>query len=221
MGTAANLVLFVGPSQIFGSAGVLIGATVSRVAAAVWVLWLLNRLLVLDGWDPLPSDQSRWERFGSFLLATGVFGLCLGAMVTIAISMGGISPESVDAGMNDPDSLMALRLFGRALADVGCVAAGGAFFWPVLLVSQQIGSRQAWRRSMGTILALPRVLIIVAFMGYGTLILTVQLPLGLNIVAMPVWLAWLYVGAREIFAGIDQNGTRRELRVAGTAIRSA
>jgi len=195
---------------------------IATVVFPAYLFWITHALMRADGHRPAMPLASLESVRGIARFAAVEVGFALARMARRSLV-----PDVVPAASAAPPGASGLVeavswMFGSAMSSLLLTVMVVGCLWPAVFVST--GTR------VGTFYftVLPRMIARNPMVTVTTALVTVVGSV-LPVVSMPFWithlvhaflLAWLYVGAREVFGGVSENG-RKEAKAAAAPAPSA
>lgn len=181
---------------------------------AVLVGLLVVLLLEADGGNRPSSDAlkaSDGYLAAVFLVTSAFLTLSLVIFVLPAVAAG--MPPPLARPVQDPASE---TLWAGVRLGLNAIMAGIVVnpLWAVLVPALGLGLREASAGARGMLIRMPDVLLPILFITVIACIGATRLPAILSFGALIALVAWLYVAAREIFAGIGRNAPANGARTA-------
>jgi hypothetical protein len=203
-----------GPKAFYGMP-VLMGAFGSRLIAAAYMLWVISVLMAEDGHRAKVrlTTLTGILLSASFAIGAAVFACVMYGQVISMMLQGVGLPTGIPTRIEDFLALISFAggIMSSSMADVIVFSGLGLYVWPVLLISLGAG----WRQCIGmSPMLLTRVPLVMATFFFSSLALAtaaMTLPEWTGFPLEVAWIAWMYVGTREIFAGIVKNGAREKV----------
>lgn len=194
---------------------VYIGAIGSRAAAAIYVLWVVSVLMREDGHLPKVSIFTLKGAVASatFALGSAVFGAVMYGQVVALILSGTATPSDIPTRITNFGDVLSVAggTMGNALADVIMFSGLGLYVWPVLLISVGAGWKECLGLAPRLLSRIPLVMVCCFFLSLSVSTAAMTLPLWTGVPLEIVWIGWIYVATREIFAGVTKNGAREKV----------
>lgn len=200
---------------------VLMGAFGSRFVSAFYVLWVISILMAEDG------HKARISIFTAkglalclpYAIGAGVFGAIMYGQVVSLMLQGVGMPLQAPTSIRDFMSLVSYAggTMSGSTADVIVFSGLGLYVWPVLLIS--LGA--TWRNCIGLapmlLSRVPLVMVTFFFLSLALSTAAMSLPLWTGFPLEVVWVGWMYVATRELFAGIVKNREREKVSLGKLA----
>lgn len=213
IGMAAPVAIF--GANSYNGAPLYAAAFASRAMGAIYVLWVISVLMAEDAHRAhvTPFSIKGFRSALPFTLGAGVFGAVMFSQVVSLMLQGGGLPIVAPTEITDFLSLVSFAgsVMSTALADVTMFSMLGIFFWPVLLISLGAQWLDVIRMMPMLLSRVPVVMLALFCVTLGLSVAAVNLPLWTGLPLELVWIGWLYVATREIFAGIVKNAAREKV----------